>query len=111
MVNTYIMRYLSYILESCFIRATPDCNKRNLYVLGFSEFLFTPHITNVDDQISAAIKQLEEEQRRFAEAAGRLIMGIKKGKVECALENIDMGDSRLVEGGPKGLVWMNTPLK
>jgi hypothetical protein len=36
-------------------------------------------------------------------------MGIKKGKVECALENIDMGDFRLVEGGPKGLAWMNTP--
>ena len=104
------MRYLSYILELYTTSTTPNCNKRNLYLLGFSEFFYRRYINNVDDQISAAIKQLEEEQRRFVEAAGTLIMGIKKGKVECALENIDMGDFRLVEGGPKGLAWMNTPL-
>jgi len=32
----------------------------------------------VDLEITAAIEEHAEEQRRFAEAAGRLMMGIKK---------------------------------
>jgi hypothetical protein len=45
-----------------------------------------------------------EEQRRFAEAAGRLVSGVgEKGK------GIDLNEYRLVEGGLKGLAWMNTP--
>jgi hypothetical protein len=59
----------------------------------------------VDEQISAAIKQYEEEQKRAIEAATKLSDGVAmKGK------GIDPNEYRLVEGGPKGLAWMNTPL-
>jgi hypothetical protein len=56
-------------------------------------------------KISAAIKQLEEDQKRLIEAARRMVNGVgEKGK------GVDLNEYRLVEGGPKGLAWMNTPL-
>ena len=58
----------------------------------------------MDKEITAAIEQLAEEQRKLALATGKLIMdGVgEKGK------GIDLNEYRLVEGGPKGLA-MNTP--
>jgi hypothetical protein len=52
----------------------------------------------VDEQISAAIKQYEEEQKRAIEAARKVSDGVAmEGK------GIDLNEYLLVEGGPKGL--------
>jgi hypothetical protein len=57
----------------------------------------------VDKEITAALIQQAEDPRRLVEAVGRLVMD-GKGK------GVDLNKYRLVEGGPKGLAWMNTPL-
>ena len=50
----------------------------------------------MDEQISAAITQLEEDQKRAIEAARKLSDGVAmKGK------GTDLNEYRLVEGGPK----------
>jgi len=73
----------------------------NLELLGISDFLFTRYITIVDKEIIDGI----EERKRTLEAARWLVNGVgEKGK------GIDLNEYRLVEGGPKGLAWMNTPL-
>ena len=52
----------------------------------------------MDEQISAAIKQYEEEQKRAIEAARKVSDGVAmEGK------GIDLNEYRLVEGSPKGL--------
>ena len=54
----------------------------------------------MDDQISAAIKQYEEDQKRATEAARKVVNGVgEKGK------GIDLNEYRLVDGGPKELAW------
>ena len=59
----------------------------------------------MDKEITAAIEEHAEDNRRLVEAARRLVNGVgEKGK------GIDLNEYRLVEGGPKGLAWMNTPL-
>ena len=59
----------------------------------------------MNEEITAAIKQYEEEQNRAIEAARKVVNGVgEKGK------GIGPNEYRLVESGPKGLAWMNTPL-